>query len=383
MNIAWSYRTGLVVLVLAALGALPAGCANSTDGDPAVCPTACGTFSACCANATASGEAACVAITSNNMHCGACGRACAAGTVCVSSMCQPIGGGDGGGPRPDGGPVGECTAACSDTQRCCGTNCVSRSVAPGADGRGDTSFSHCNGCGIACDATRASACSVMSGSTSPECMCGTSDQCGAGRTCVASGGSFACVNLSTDPMNCGDVGRACATGESCVDGECGCGSTTCGSGEACCAGACVDTTSSAANCGACGTTCDAGESCQASACVCGSGPTARACTAPMPGDIFGGGDAMLGESCCGGTCVANTDTSCGCGVTCNAADDETCQVGGGGLPLPGGGGGGDTAQVCCGDDSVAFLGCGGGFGFGDGGGFPGFDLDGGLPIPGL
>jgi len=64
-------------------------------------------------------------------------------------------------------------------------------------------------------------------------------------------------------------------------------------------------------------------------------------------------------------CVANTDASCGC-MACTAPD--TCQVAGGGL-IPGMGG---TVEVCCGDTTVAILGCGGG-------GFPGGD--GGLPFP--
>ncbi|MDQ3034158.1 MAG: hypothetical protein M3Y87_17250, partial [Myxococcota bacterium] len=90
--------------------------------------------------------------------------------------------------------------------------------------------------------------------------------------------------------------------------------------------------------------------CQAGACVCGSGAGARACVAPAMG--------APGESCCDGTCIANTTESCVCEA---CTGDDTCQAGTS-LLMPG------AVQVCCGGDVVAFLGCGG-FGSGDGG-FP-------------
>jgi hypothetical protein len=259
-----------------------------------------------------------------------------------------------------------CTPACSASQRCCGSTCVSRTgVAVGGDGRTDPSFGSCNGCGIACDAERASACSVPGGGAgTPRCMCGIYDQCAAGQVCVIDGGEFACVNTQTDANNCGEVGNACAEGESCVSGSCSCnGGPECGSGQACCGSGCVDVQSDEMNCGACGTACSGDESCQSGMCVCGSGAGARACAAPMAGTFGMGGS--LGESCCGGTCVANTDTNCGCGVACDTAADETCQVGGGGF-LPGMM---TEASICCGGAEVALLGCGGGLPGGDGG-FP-------------
>ena len=110
------------------------------------------------------------------------------------------------------------------------------------------------------------------------------------------------------------------------------------------------------NCGGCGNVCPANApSCNGGTCGCGTGP---ACAEPMAGAL--GMPGNPGESCCDGACVANTDTSCLC-EPCTG--DETCQVGGGGI-IPGMGGG--AVQVCCGDESVAFLGCGG-FGLGDGG----------------
>ena len=190
----------------------------------------------------------------------------------------------------------------------------------------------------------------MAGSTTAQCLCGMFNQCPIGQACVNNSGSYLCANLMFDPMNCGMVGNACAEGESCNGGVCTCnGGATCGIGQACCADGCIDTAGDAMNCGGCGIACGPGESCNGGTCGCGAGP---ACAEPMAG-VFGMG-GNPGESCCGGTCVANTATSCACEA---CTGEDTCQVGGGGI-IPGMGG---EVSVCCGDESVAILGCGGGF----------------------
>ena len=65
-----------------------------------------------------------------------------------------------------------------------------------------------------------------------------------------------CVLLTGDPGNCGACGVLCASGQSCVAGVCqGCVGADCSMG--CpgglvgCGGACVDVTSDPENCGAC------------------------------------------------------------------------------------------------------------------------------------
>ena len=94
----------------------------------------------------------------------------------------------------------------------------------------------------------------------------------------------ACVDLATDPANCGAVGNRCATDQVCsagacaqTDARCPMGLTACGSGTA---AVCVDLASDSLNCGACGTACVAGRRCSDGACqlecpeplvVCGSG----------------------------------------------------------------------------------------------------------------
>lgn len=252
---------------------------------------------------------------------------------------------DGGAPdagfdagRPDAGPPDAgsagCFPGCGLTQRCCGSTCVNRSVPIGTDGRSDSSFRNCNGCGISCSVDRASACSGPTSGATPRCMCGTFDQCRPSEVCVFDGAGFGCTNLLTDANNCGTIGNVCPMGEACVGGMCRCGSTgaSCGAGSACCGGGCVPTAADPMNCGGCGVVCGANApNCVAGTCQCGTNP---ACVPPA---LLGG----LGESCCSGTCVANTDSSCGCGVSCTSPD--ACVVD---LGILGGSGG-----VCCGTPS--------------------------------
>jgi hypothetical protein len=343
------------------------GCANNGNGG---CPTPCASAEACC-------DGMCVFTQISQQHCGGCDMPCAG--TCSNGVCL-TGPGVDGGPGHDAGPLGDCRPTCASSQRCCGTSCVSREQPLNVDGRpasaddlGST-FNNCNGCGLRCDPMRHSSCSVRTGGTVPECTCGNIGSCTAPSVCSLVGTAYMCINTQTDPANCGGLGMACATGETCTAGVCGCaGGARCATGQACCPGAgCIDVSADAANCGACGTVCgENAPNCQAGVCVCGTGAGARACAAPMAGGSgFPPTPAMLGESCCDDTCVANTDTNCGCGVACNTADDETCVISGGGLPgMPSGGGG-----VCCGQDLFITTICTGG------GGLPGLG-DGGLPFP--
>src|SRR5690606_21066757 len=136
--------------------------------------------------------------------------------------------------------------------------------------------------------------------------CGNIGSCSAGSICTLVGTAYQCVNTMTDSMNCGAIGNACAPGETCSGGVCGCaGGPSCAAGQGCCGGACVALTSDAMNCGACGTVCGGNApNCQAGTCVCGTGAGARVCTAPVPGSFFPPTPAMLGESCCDGMCQA-------------------------------------------------------------------------------
>jgi len=112
----------------------------------------------------------------------------------------------------------------------------------------------------------------------------------------------ACVDLQTDPANCGTCGTACGDGEVCSGGECG--PEPCRSGETRCADVCVDTTADPSNCGACGNVCGTG-ACVDGACACDPGLTD-----------------------CAGVCVdlGFDEANCGaCGAACGA--EQRCREG--------------------------------------------------------
>ena len=114
----------------------------------------------------------------------------------------------------------------------------------------------------------------------------------------------ACVDLKSDPNNCGDCGNACQSGEACSAGSCEGG---CSGSLAQCGASCVDVQTSTSNCGSCGNICTVGDVCSQGKCQ---------------------GSCVGGTTQCAGTCVdTNTDpANCGtCGNICGAG--EVCSAG--------------------------------------------------------
>jgi len=158
--------------------------------------------------------------------------------------------------------------------------------------------------------------------------------CQANQTCCdVGGGVFSCRTTSTDMQNCGSCGRACSStgANACLNGQCACGSgAECTGGRTCCSNSCKDTTNDVYNCGSCGNACGVGLTCSGGQCMCGS----TACG--------------FGESCCGNYCANLTSdtTNCGeCGNNCGTGNgcsggDCTC---------------GTSGQVCQGEYDCGLM----------------------------
>jgi hypothetical protein len=259
---------------------------TSDTASPPTCPsgyTACGNE--------------CFALKRDPLNCGACGKACAAGEVCVQ---------------------GGCALQCAGGATKCANVCVSTKSDP----------NNCGMCGIKCppgevcnNGKCAVSCSVGLTNCSNACVdlqtdddncgmcaatCGIGQKCSAGKcvancqsgwsSCPDGDGGTTCVNLNTDSSNCGVCGTTCPNGQFCSPGADG-GQATCGL--ACfgqttkCGNKCVDLMIDPQNCGACGVPCN--------------------------GTCFGGMCCSGNQVWCNGSCrdwKTDQNNCGGCGIVC-------------------------------------------------------------------
>ena len=169
-------------------------------------------------------------LAGDGRHCGACGRACAAGQVCAT---------------------GACRAVCAGTQTACGTSCADLSL----------DVANCGVCGRRCGGGQV--CAL--GACQLDCA-------SIGETLCAG----ACARTNSDPFHCGRCGNRCAAGPGatavCVGGGCG---LVCATGLGDCDGSAAtgceaSLTSDLRNCGACGRACataNASAACSAGRCA--------------------------------------------------------------------------------------------------------------------
>ena len=224
-------------------------------------------------------------IASDPAHCGSCGERCGAGNVCVNGVCTPS----------------TCTGLlCPGGQACCDGNCT--------DLRSD--FDNCGACGREC--VRPSVCVAGTCVNAP---CGT---CPALFACCAG----TCLQVDLDPSNCGGCGVVCGPRESCQNGACcsvddpaRCHQVDCPSGQSDCNGVCVDLSSDPLNCGACGFVCPTGTACVgpgmcgpcAMSCAPGQYCRLNACVSAASATQCGTGSQNApcgtGSSCVAGECV--------------------------------------------------------------------------------
>jgi O-glycosyl hydrolase len=90
--------------------------------------------------------------------------------------------------------------------------------------------------------------------------------CAPGRTaCGTPFGCLGCKDLREDPANCGMCGRACSVNEVCSQGEC---VTACAAAALMCGQSCIaDPETDVAHCGGCSTVCHPGQYCAAGQCT--------------------------------------------------------------------------------------------------------------------
>jgi len=207
----------------------------------------------------------CVDLDSDDNHCGVCGNAC-----------DPTGGGQPEYPNMYYG----CTAGECNNRKCKVDwgNCDG--LLPNGCETNLVTSADCGGCGLACGANekcRIDPYAEMFGYRKPYCMCPAGMTfCG---SCQGDGCRGQCFDLTSDPLNCGACGVACApppffgaTGAGvCRFGMC---ELECYDGFADCNGDLKDycetnIASDPLNCGACGRTCDtlAGQACVNGECV--------------------------------------------------------------------------------------------------------------------
>lgn len=80
-----------------------------------------------------------------------------------------------------------------------------------------------------------------------------------------------CINVLSDPLNCGMCERRCPDGYSCVDGMCGVVGCGMNAGEALCGGECVNLQENPQHCGGCNRECGESANCVEGMCMCNEG----------------------------------------------------------------------------------------------------------------
>jgi len=134
-----------------------------------------------------------------------------------------------------------------------------------------------------------------------------------------------CVDLRTNPFNCGRCRSLCPPGTTCVDSQCRCPGTT-----RLCGTRCVDTQTESGNCGGCGIVCGAGLACIAGRCQCDTACTvdlnAVDCGVEVPNRCPGAPSCGRGRRCASGQTCDPRNGRCVCvprcpsGVACGTAD---------------------------------------------------------------
>ena len=227
---------------------------------------------------------ACVEAKSDNLNCGACGHACAAGQVCSG---------------------GACALSCQTGLLDCGGSCVDPAIDRG----------HCGACGNACAAGQA----CSGGACALSCQAGL----------VACSGK--CIDPQGDRLHCGasgacsgtNAGASCAAGQVCSGGAC---ALSCPAGLLTCNGTCIDPQNDRSYCGA--TDCTPGAHACAAGQVCSTGTCVLSCPAGLLTCNSKCVDPQNDRNFCGATDCTPGTHACAAGQVCASGSCTlSCQAG--------------------------------------------------------
>jgi len=200
------------------------------DSNCGACGAVCGPTQSCmarnaafvcqCGSGTSEcGNGACADLTADPANCGTCAKVCPASStedaVCSGGQCFKQCKANRG--NCDGFDFNGCEVSLSDSGSC-GVTCET-SVGCGWNETCSTApLNHCH-CDDGNDCNPGERCvSAIDGVD--HCECGLGFACAAGQFCCSEFFGRTCADVMTDSTNCGDCGRQCSNGQSCVSGVC-------------------------------------------------------------------------------------------------------------------------------------------------------------------